>query len=82
MACAGTVMTPLPVRTLMPAAGPFTSGPHQAWPLAAVTATAVVVLEAGHQPESAAITARIKATMVSRIPARSRLALARRAAGH
>ena len=29
---------------------------------------------AGHQPDSAAITARIKATMVSRIPARSRAA--------
>jgi hypothetical protein len=39
-----------------------------------VTATAAVLLAAGHQPESAAITAKIKATMVSRIPARSRAA--------
>ena len=30
MAWAGTVMTPLAVRTLMAPAGPLTSGPHQA----------------------------------------------------
>ena len=40
MAWAGTVMTPLAVRTLMAPAGPLTSGPHQAWPLVPVTATA------------------------------------------
>ena len=43
MAWSGTVMTPLPVRTLTAPAGPFTSGPHQAWPLVAVTATAAVL---------------------------------------
>ena len=42
MAWAGTAMTPLPVRTLMAPAGPFTSGPHQAWPLVAVMAAAVL----------------------------------------
>jgi len=71
----------LPVRTLMAPAGPVASEPHQAWPLVLVTATAaVLLLDAGHQPESAAMTARITATTVSRIPARSREA-ARPAAG-
>jgi len=37
-----------------------------------VTATAGLLADDGHQPESAAITARIKARMVSWIPARSR----------
>jgi hypothetical protein len=74
MAWAGTLMTPLPVRTLMAPAGPVTSGPHQAWPLVPVTATAAALADVGHQPESAAITARINATMVSRMPARSRAA--------
>jgi len=72
-ASTGTVMTPLPVWTLMAPAGPVTIGPHQAWPLVPLTATAaVLLLDAGHQPESAAMTARITATTVSRIPARSR----------
>jgi hypothetical protein len=75
MAWVGAVMTPLPVRMLMAAAGPLTSGPHQAWPLVPVTATAAVLVDTGHQPErAAAITARITATMISRIPARSRAA--------
>jgi quinol monooxygenase YgiN len=43
------------------------SDPHRA-------ATAAVPAFAGHQPDSAAITAKITATMVSRIPARSRAA--------
>src|SRR5262245_19351695 len=43
MAWAGTVMTPLAVRTLTALAGPLTSEPHHARPLVAVTATAVVV---------------------------------------
>ena len=30
MACVGTVMMPLAVRTLMASAGPLTIGPHQA----------------------------------------------------
>ena len=72
MAWVGTAMMPLAVRTLMASAGPLTIGPHQAWPVVPVTATAGLLAGAGHQPDSAAITARIKATMVSRIPARSR----------
>ena len=53
MAWAGTVMTPVPVRTLMAPAGPFTSGPHQAWPLAAVTATAAVLAGAAASGQAA-----------------------------
>src|SRR5579871_6318440 len=85
MSWAGTAITPLAVRMLTAPAAPLTIGPHQTWPLAAVTVTvalaAVLVLAAGHQPDSAAITARIKATMVSRIPARSRPAAAAAAPG-
>ena len=44
-------------------------------------AVLVLALAAGHQPDSAAITARIKATMVSRIPARSLPAAAAAAPG-
>src|SRR5579862_3576039 len=40
MACVGTAMMPSAVRTLMASAGPLTSGPHQAWPVVPVTATA------------------------------------------
>jgi hypothetical protein len=55
MAWAGTVMTPLAVRTLTAPAGPLASGPQQAWPLVAVTATAAalalaVALAAGRWP--------------------------------
>jgi hypothetical protein len=45
-----------------------------------VTATAAVLPDDGHQPESAAMTARMTATTVSRIPPAAGKPLARRAA--